>query len=260
MTTRTPGSTQRRALAGAAMAVLAGLVAAVAAGAGAAATRATAPTSTADKALFAYAKCMRNKGVDIPDPVKGKDGRYAFPTIDTKITGAAGVREKAQACATASGALRGGSDDGNRPDGPGRGFGGPQTAAQKAAFAKFQSCLKAAGVTLPDRGGFGGPPPARTTGTTTSSSSSKAKTRSSGGTVTDPKTGKVIPKPTILGQGPDANDDAAGPGGGRGGFDGANQDPKTRAAFEKCRALLPFGPGGPGGRPGGAPATTTAAK
>ena len=56
--------------------------------------------------------------------------------------------------------------------------------------------------------------------------------------------------------------DPAGPGGGgpRGGFGGFSRDPKTQAAFQKCRSLLPFGPGGPGGRPGDAPATTTAAK
>jgi hypothetical protein len=56
--------------------------------------------SAADQALFQYAACMRKKGVNIPDPVKGKDGKYQFPKIPAKVLNAPGVRQKAQACAS----------------------------------------------------------------------------------------------------------------------------------------------------------------
>ena len=87
-----PGSRLRR-LTTRSAALLA--VASVAATATTAAVAASTPTSAADKVLFAYAKCMRDKGVKIPDPAKGKDGRYAFGAIPASVTGAAGVREKA---------------------------------------------------------------------------------------------------------------------------------------------------------------------
>ena len=55
--------------------------------------------SAADRALFQYAACMRKKGVNIPDPVKGKDGKYAFPKIPAKVLNAPSVRQKARECA-----------------------------------------------------------------------------------------------------------------------------------------------------------------
>jgi hypothetical protein len=241
----------RRLAAAAATVLAAGGLAAVGASAGAAATRALSP---ADQALLDYAKCMRGKGVQIPDPVKGKDGKYAFPAISRSITGAAGVQEKARACATSSGALKSGSASGGTTGpggfrGGGGGFGGVQTPAQQAAFKKFQDCLKAAGVTGLTPGTR---PPTATSTTAGASSTGKSGTTNSG-TVKDPKTGKAIAKPSIAGNGPDANGNDAQPGGGRRGgfFGGLANDPKAQAAFQKCRALLPAGGFGRGaGAPG----------
>ena len=216
-----PASRLRRLTArGAALLAVAG----VAATATTAAVAASPPKSAADKALFAYAKCMRDKGVKIPDPAKGKDGRYAFATIPTSVTGAAGVREKAQACAATSGAQRASNGAGQTGGGPGGFRGGQQTPGQR-----------------PQR-------PAPTT-----SSATKKPGTTTAATVTDPKTGKPLARPTLLGQGPGANDDGAGRGGGRGGFGGrggvGGGDAKTQAAFARCRSLLPARPGGPGGPP-----------
>ena len=235
---------------GAALLGAAGLAAVAAGAAGAA----SAPTSAADKALFTYAKCMRDSGVKIPDPVQGKDGRFTFPTISAAVTGAAGVRAKAQACASSSGAGRGGQA-GSAAGSPGgfRGGFGQQTPAQQAAFKKFQDCLKTNGVTLPT-GGRRPQPPAGTSATPLTSTTGKAGTAAKS-TVIDPKTGKAITRPTILGQGPNANSDDAGPGGGRGGPGGRGGffggDAKSQAALAKCRALLPAGTfGSRGPRPG----------
>jgi len=63
------------------------------------ATKPPANLSPSDKALFQYAACMRGKGVNIPDPVKGKDGKYAFPKIPANVLNAPGVRQKARECA-----------------------------------------------------------------------------------------------------------------------------------------------------------------
>ena len=107
---------------------------------------ATAPQTPQDKALFAYASCMRGKSVQIPDPVL-VNGRYTFPKVSSSVTGAAGVRAKAQACAAQVG-LGGGRGQG------GRTFGGPRTPltpAQQAQMQKFQDCLAKNGVTF----GFG---------------------------------------------------------------------------------------------------------
>ena len=218
-------------------ALAAGSLAAIAA---AAAAAATGPVTAADKALFAYAKCMRDKGVKIPDPAEGKDGKFTFPAIAKSVTGAAGVREKARACAGASGALgngSGGAANGNGPRGGQGGFGRTQTPAQQAAFKKFQDCLTANGATL-TAPRPGQRPPA--TGATTP----KATTA----------TGGKIVKPAIAGNGPDANGADAGPGGGRGfgagggrgGLRGGFGDVKTQAAFQKCRALLPTRPASAG--------------
>ena len=239
-----PASRLRRLTArGAALLAVAG----VAATATTAAVAASPPKSAADKALFAYAKCMRDKGVKIPDPAKGKDGRYAFATIPTSVTGAAGVREKAQACAATSGAQRASNGAGQTGGGPGGFRGGQQTPGQQAAFKKFQDCLKANGATTPAPGQR----PQRPAPTT--SSATKKPGTTTAATVTDPKTGKPLARPTLLGQGPGANDDGAGRGGGRGGFGGrggvGGGDAKTQAAFARCRSLLPARPGGPGGPP-----------
>jgi hypothetical protein len=107
------------------------------------------PLSKQDKALFAYAKCMRKKGVNIPDPVKGKNGAYAFPTIPTSITNAPGVRTKAQACSRAAGF----ASTARRPQRP------TFTAAQQKKLQQFQACLKKHGVTRTFGGpGLGAPP------------------------------------------------------------------------------------------------------
>ena len=135
----------------AAMSVTA-VVAALASGCGGGAsssrtTTGTATTSTtaasqtvAERALFTYAACMRGKGVNIPDPVRGTNGRYAFPKIPAKVLNAAGVRAKAQACAAKlpSGSFR----RGNRP-----------SSAQSAAFQKFTACVRKNGVTFARRRG-----------------------------------------------------------------------------------------------------------
>jgi hypothetical protein len=89
------------------------------------------PTLTAaDRALFQYAACMRKKGVKIPDPVRGKDGTYAFPKIPDTILKAPGVKKKAQACAAQLPNRRA----------------GPATAVQQAAFKKFSDCMAKNGV------------------------------------------------------------------------------------------------------------------
>jgi hypothetical protein len=140
-----------------ALSPLVAVLAAVASGCGggssnsSAATPATTTTSTtggqtaADKALFTYAACMRGKGVNIPDPVRGANGRSAFPRIPAKVTSAAGVRAKAQACAAKL---------------PQQTFGraGAQSPAQRAAFQKFSACMRENGVMLAGPGGQGRPP------------------------------------------------------------------------------------------------------
>ena len=70
------------------------------AAAASAATKPPANLSPADKALFQYAACMRSMGVNIPDPVKGKNGKYAFPKIPAKVLNAPGVQQKARECAS----------------------------------------------------------------------------------------------------------------------------------------------------------------
>ena len=202
----------------------------------AAAAAATGPTTAADKALFAYAKCMRDRGVKIPDPAKGKDGKFAFPAISKSITDAAGVRAKAQACAATAGALgnrSGGAANGGGPAGGRGGFGGQQTPAQQAALKKFQDCLKANGVTTAFPGPGRRPPRAGTTTGATAPATAKP------GATTTAKGSKVA-EPPIAGNGPRGG--GRGPGGG--GFGGALRggDAKTQAAFQKCRALLPARP------------------
>lgn len=200
-----------------------------------AATAAAAALSPGDQVLFDYAKCMRGKGVAIPDPVKGKDGKYAFPAISKSITGAAGVKAKAQSCAPKAAAN--GPAASNGRGGP-TGFrgalgGGAQTPAQQAALKKFQNCLKQNGVTLPSRPA--GAPPAASTKARATTTKPKATTKPA--TTTTTKTGKIV-KPVIAGNGR-----GVGGGGVRGGGFG---DAKTQAAFQKCQALLPASPGGAG--------------
>lgn len=199
----------------------------------AAAAAATGPTTAADKALFAYAKCMRDRGVKIPDPAKGKDGKFAFPAISKSITDAAGVRAKAQACAATAGALGNRSNGAANGDGPagGRGgFGGQQTPAQQAALKKFQDCLKANGATTALPGPGRRPPRA---GTTTGARAAAPATAKPSATTT--KGGKIA-EPAIAGNGPGGG--GRGPGGGGPGGALRGGDAKTQAAFQKCRALL----------------------
>ncbi len=92
----------RRAHAGLRAALVALGVAGAAIGVAATASAAKKPPpnlSPEEQALFQYAACMRKKGVNIPDPVKGKDGKYAFPKIPDKILKAPGVAQKARECA-----------------------------------------------------------------------------------------------------------------------------------------------------------------
>ncbi len=173
-------------------------------------TTATGSRTAAETVLFTYAACMRGKGVAIPDPVRGANGRYAFPAIPASVTNAPGVRAKAQACAAKlpQGSLRGG---------------GTAPSAQGAAFQKFSACMQRSGVTFGQPGGGQGAPPARQGQATTPN-------RPRGG------------YPFVPGQRPQ------GTGQGRGGFDFFNStDPKVKAALAKCRSLLPagFGQGGP---------------
>ena len=133
---------------------LAGVVVALASGCGggssnsSATTSATATSSSttpsglsaASRALFTYAACMRGKGVDIPDPVRGANGRYAFPQIPANVLSAAGVRAKAQACSA------------KLPQGTFR-RGGQQTPTAQAAFQKFSKCMSANGAPIGRPGG-----------------------------------------------------------------------------------------------------------
>jgi hypothetical protein len=195
---------------------LVAVLAAVASGCGggssssSAATPATTTTSTtgtqtaADKALFTYAACMRGKGVNIPDPVRGANGRYAFPRIPATVTSAAGVRAKARACAAKL---------------PQQTFrrGGAQSPAQRAAFEKFSACMRENGVTLGEPGGQGRPPAGQGQGAPNGQ-------------------GRVVP--IVPGQGlrPGQGRGPSGPGGF---FNSTN--PKEQAALAKCRKLLPTG-------------------
>ncbi len=88
--------------------------------------------TAADRQLFQYAACMRSKGVKIPDPVRSKNGKYAFPKIPTKVLNAPGVKKKAQACAAQL---------------PGRRQ-NTSTPAQQAAFKKFSDCMAKNGVKI----------------------------------------------------------------------------------------------------------------
>jgi hypothetical protein len=111
-------------------------------------TGTAAAQTAADKALFTYAACMRGKGVNIPDPVRGANGRYSFPQIPAKVTSAPGVRAKAQACAA------------KLPQRTFRGGGGyAQSPAQRAAFQKFSDCMTKNGASFGRPGGQQGRPP-----------------------------------------------------------------------------------------------------
>jgi hypothetical protein len=108
------------------------------------------PKTAADRALFQYAACMRKKGVNIPDPVRGKDGKYAFPKIPAKVLNAPGVKKKAQACAAQLPRVTRAA--------------GPQSAAQRAQFKKFSDCMARNGVKVKQPTRRTGPPPAGQSG------------------------------------------------------------------------------------------------
>jgi hypothetical protein len=137
------------------LSTLVAVVVAFASGCGGGSSSSTATVSStaagaqtaAEKALFTYAACMRGKGVNIPDPVRRANGRYAFPQISAKVLTATGVRAKARACAAKL---------------PQRTFrrGGNQSPAQRAALQKFSACMSANGVTFGGPGGQQGRPPA----------------------------------------------------------------------------------------------------
>jgi Domain of unknown function (DUF5666) len=125
------GSRRRRGRA----ALAAGLVGVVAAGVvvglGATASGATKPPpnlTPQERALFQYAACMRGKGVNIPDPVKQKNGTYAFPKIPDKVLNAPGVKEKARACAAQL------PRTGRGPGGQGGSVSGPITSVNGTTF------------------------------------------------------------------------------------------------------------------------------
>jgi hypothetical protein len=208
-----------RTVAAAGLAVLAALGAGCGGSSGAAPAAATTASTTtaasrtaADAALFTYAACMRGKGVAIPDPVRGANGRYAFPAIPASVTNAPGVRAKAQACAA------------QLPQGSFR-RGGAPSSAQRAAFQKFSACMQKNGVTFGRPGDGQGTPPA---GQTT--------------TPNGPRGGGF---PVVPGQRPQGSGQRRQ---GRGGFGFFNSsDPKVKAALAKCQSLLPaaFGRGGP---------------
>ena len=251
-------SRHRRSAHAAAVVGLAGVLAALASGCGGGSSSSSATTSAtttsgattapstttpptaaqrqaaAVKALFTYAACMRGKGVDIPDPVKGANGRYAFPQIPAAVLNAPGVQAKAEACAA------------TLPQGSFR-RGGQQTPAQRSAFQKFSDCMSAEGVTLGRPGGAPGGPPA--------GQGQGAPNGQGGGTRTTPRAPGLQP-----GQGPRPGaGQGQGPRGRGGGFFNST-DPKVQAALAKCRSLLPNGFGrGPGGGFGGSttPTTTT---
>jgi hypothetical protein len=85
--------------------------------------------------------------VNIPDPVRGTNGRYAFPKIPAKVVNAPGVRAKAQACAAKL---------------PQRTFRrGAPSASQQAAFEKFSACMRAHGAPIGRPGARQGAPPPR---------------------------------------------------------------------------------------------------
>jgi large repetitive protein len=217
---------RRRGMRTAAAAGAVTVIAALAAGCGgggsssnaaaASATTTTTASSTttaggqtaAEKALFTYAACMRGKGVNIPDPVRGADGRYAFPQIPAKVVNAPGVRVKAQACAA------------KLPQGSFR-RGGTQSPAQRAAFQKFSACMRANGVTFGRPGGQQGRPPA--------------------GQGQGAPNGQRRGVPIVPGQ-PQGTRPGQGQGQGPGGFFNST-DPKVKAALAKCRKLLPAGAG-----------------
>jgi hypothetical protein len=108
------------------------------------------PKTAADRALFQYAACMRKKGVNIPDPVRGKDGKYAFPKIPVRVLNAPGVKKKAQACAAQLPRVT-------------RGV-GPQSPAERAQFKKFSDCMARNGVKVKQPTRRTGPPPAGRSG------------------------------------------------------------------------------------------------
>ncbi len=204
-------SRYRRSAHAAAVVGLAGVLAALASGCGGGSSSSSATTSAtttsgattapstttpptaaqrqaaAEKALFTYAACMRGKGVDIPDPVKGANGRYAFPQIPAAVLNAPGVQAKAEACAA------------TLPQGSFR-RGGQQTPAQRSAFQKFSDCMSAEGVTLGRPGGAPGGPPA--------GQGQGAPNGQGGGTRTTPRAPGLQP-----GQAPGQE---AGPGAGAG--------------------------------------------
>jgi hypothetical protein len=89
-------------------------------------------------AMLAYAKCMRDNGVDMPDPQLGPNGE-----VNVTIGGGAGGpidRTKMQAAQEACQGLMEGA------------FGEPQelTPEQKDAMLAYASCMRDEGIDMPD--------------------------------------------------------------------------------------------------------------
>jgi hypothetical protein len=106
---------------------------------------ASGPSSTnpTDQAVK-FAQCMRQHGVNMPDPKPGAGGRFG---LQVEVKGGAGK----QKLDTASQACRKLLPNGGRPN---------LTPAQQAKFRdaalKFAQCMRAHGVQVPDPGQGGG--------------------------------------------------------------------------------------------------------
>jgi hypothetical protein len=95
----------------------------------------TVASSDSDQALVQFAQCMRDQGVDVPDPGDASGGAQGGPPAGD--FDAAALRQAMQACGQY---LQGSGGPGGAPDGSG--FGGTRS--------ELAQCLRDEGVDLPD--------------------------------------------------------------------------------------------------------------
>jgi hypothetical protein len=119
----------------------------------------------------------------------------------------------------------GSSSDNNSSSGGNGSASSGQSGTRNADFQKFQQCLRDNGVTLPNRGGNGGP-----------GGSNAAPPNTNGG---QPPQGGSSTMPPNGGGAPPQGGGYGGPGGG--GFGGQSSDPKVQKAMRACAKYRPQG-------------------
>lgn len=112
-------------------------------------TASAAVTGTAEEQALAFAQCMRDNGVDFPDPTVNADGVPTFEDAFGRVEGGAmnpgdaSFRDAQESC----GSLMEGIAFGGGPGGPGGQFDASETAD---AMLPFTECLRDQGLDVGD--------------------------------------------------------------------------------------------------------------